>query len=204
MNRVEVQPKVLRWARERAGFSVGGLSKRFPQLEAWERGELRPTLKQLESFAKATYTPVGFLFLENPPVERIPIPDLRTVGNAHVGHPSPDLLDMVYACQQRQEWYRDFARSGGEAALAFVGSAQIGSDVVATAAAMRRAIGFDLEERRVLCLRGPRLSVASSGRQTSWAFSSCAAAWCSTTTVDISTCLTRTGSRSSADTKLHV
>lgn len=150
MTRVEVQPKVLRWARERAGFSVSALSRRFPQLEAWERGEVRPTLKQLESFARATYTPVGFLFLAEPPVERIPIPDFRTVGNEHVGHPSPDLLDMVYVCQQRQEWYRDFVRSGGEAVLAFVGSAQIGNDVVAAAAAIRQAIGFDLEERRML------------------------------------------------------
>ena len=85
-------------------------------------------------FAKATYVPVGFLFLEEPPVERIPIPDFRTVGNAHVGHPSPDLLDMVYLCQQRQEWYREFARSMGEAPVACVGSVQIGSDVETAAA----------------------------------------------------------------------
>ena len=150
MIRVEVRFELLRWARERAGFSVGALTRRFPQLEAWERGEARPTLKQLESFAKATYAPVGFLFLEEPPVERIPIPDFRTVGNAHVGHPSPDLLDTVYVCQQRQEWYRDFARSVGEEALAFVGAAAIVSDVEATAAAMRRVIGFDIEERRTL------------------------------------------------------
>src|SRR3990172_6649601 len=150
MIRVEVRFELLRWARERAGFSVGALTRRFPHLEAWERGEARPTLKQLESFAKATYAPVGFLFLEEPPVERIPIPDFRTVGNARVGHPTPDLLDTVYVCQQRQEWYRDFARSVGEEPLAFVGSAQIGSDVAATAAAMRRAIGFDIEERRTL------------------------------------------------------
>jgi Zn-dependent peptidase ImmA (M78 family) len=141
---------MLRWARERAGFSVSALSRRFPHLEAWERDEARPTLKQLESFAKATYAPVGFLFLHEPPVERIPIPDLRTVGNVHVGHPSPDLLDTLYVCQQRQEWYHDFARSVGEEPLAFVGSARVGSDVEATAATMRVAIGFDLEERRRL------------------------------------------------------
>ncbi len=150
MIRVEIRPELLRWARERAGFSVGALTRRFPQLGAWERGEARPTLKQIESFARATYAPVGFLFLEEPPIERIPIPDFRTVGNAHVGHPSPDLLDTIYVCQQRQEWYRDFARSSGETALPFVGSAQIASDVAATAAAMRRVIGFDIEERRTL------------------------------------------------------
>jgi Zn-dependent peptidase ImmA (M78 family) len=66
----------------------------------------------------------------------------------HVGHPSPDLLDTVYVCQQRQEWYRDFARSMGEEPLAFVGSARPTDDVEATAAALRRTLGFDLEERR--------------------------------------------------------
>ena len=146
--RVDVLPEMLRWARERAGFSVPALTPRFPKLAAWERGEALPTLKQLEGFAKATYTPVGFLFLREPPVESVPIPDFRTVENMHVGHPSPDLLDTVYICQQRQEWYRDFARSTGEDPLGFVGSAHRTDDVVGTAASMRAQLGFDLEERR--------------------------------------------------------
>ena len=146
--RVDVLPEMLRWARERAGFSVPALTPRFPKLAAWERGEALPTLKQLEGFAKATYTPVGFLFFREPPVESVPIPDFRTVENMHVGHPSPDLLDTVYICQQRQEWYRDFARSTGEDPLGFVGSAQRTDEVVGTAASIREQLGFDLEERR--------------------------------------------------------
>ena len=150
MNRVEVKPELLRWARERAGFSVDALARRFPRLEAWERGDAHPTLKQLEGFAKATFTPIGFLFLQEPPVERVPIPDFRTVANVHVDHPSPDLLDTIYLCQQRQDWYRDFARSMGEPPLEFVGSARVGDDIVATAARIRHALGFDLDERRRL------------------------------------------------------
>jgi len=84
MIRVGVRPEMLRWARERGGFSVAGLSGRFPHLETWERGEVRRTLKQRESFAKATYAPADFLFLQEPAVEGIPIPDLRTVGNATI------------------------------------------------------------------------------------------------------------------------
>ena len=150
MIRADVRPDLLRWARERAGLSAAMLARRFPKLEAWERGEARPTLKQIESFAKATYTPVGFLFLREPPVESVPIPDFRTVENVHVGHPSPDLLDTVYVCQQRQEWYRDFARSMGEEPLAFVGSARPDADVLATASRIRDALGLDLDERRRL------------------------------------------------------
>jgi Zn-dependent peptidase ImmA (M78 family) len=150
MNRVEVRPELLRWARERSGLSDNTLRQRFPKLPAWERRAAQPTLKQLEDFAKATFTPVGFLFLDAPPVDRVPIPDFRTIGNTHIGHPTPDLLDTIYLCQQRQEWYRDFARTMGEAPPDVIGSARVTDDVVNSAAAMRQAIGFDLEERRLL------------------------------------------------------
>jgi Zn-dependent peptidase ImmA (M78 family) len=146
--RVEVKPELLRWARERAGFDLAALAKRFPQLRGWESGDARPTLKQLETFAKATYAPIGFLFLPEPPVEHVPIPDLRTVGNRHVTRPSPDLLDTVYICQQRQEWYRDFARSEREDPLPFVGSVALTTNVEAAATRIRTALGFDIDARR--------------------------------------------------------
>lgn len=95
MNRVEVEPALLRWARERAGLSTEALTARFPRIVAWERGETRPTLKQLERFAKATFTPVGFLFLPEPPVERVPIRDFRTISDTNLKRPSPNLLDTI-------------------------------------------------------------------------------------------------------------
>lgn len=55
------------------------------------RGEARPTVKQLEGLAKATHTPVGYLFLPEPPIERGSIPDFRMIENALVGHSSPNL-----------------------------------------------------------------------------------------------------------------
>ncbi len=68
--------------------------------------------------------------------------------NRHVERPSPDLLDTLYICQQRQEWYRDFARSEREAPLSFVGSVALTTNVEAAAARIRTALGFDVEERR--------------------------------------------------------
>jgi len=148
MIRVALNPGLLRWARERAGRTLRDLAPAFPKLERWERDEEEPTLKQVERLAKTVHVPVGYLLLPEPPVERVPIPDLRTVGNVHLERPSPDLLDTLYICQQRQEWYRDFARSAGEEPCAFVSSARITSDVNETAARMRHALGLDLEERR--------------------------------------------------------
>jgi Zn-dependent peptidase ImmA (M78 family) len=145
--RVEVRPAMLRWARERAGLDPDALARRFPKLADWEREEARPTLKQLEDFARATHAPIGYLFLSEPPAERVPIPDFRTIGNEHIDRPSPDLLDTIYICQQRQEWYRDFARSMSEERLPFVGSARLTSDIVRSAASIRSALHFDVEER---------------------------------------------------------
>lgn len=146
--RVEVKPALLRWARDRAGLDPEELAHRFPRFVEWEREAAQPTLKQLEHFANATHTPIGFMFLPEPPTDRVPIPDFRTTGNRRIERPSPDLLDTVYLCQQRQEWYRDFVRSQAEGPLGFVGSVNIGSNVEETAATIRRALGFDLEERR--------------------------------------------------------
>lgn len=148
MIRVEIKPELMSWARERAGLDTDMLAHRFPKLAAWEEGTVKPTLKQVEDFAKATHTPVGFLFLEQPPVETIPIPDFRTIRSRPIARPSPDLLDMIYVCQQRQEWYRDFARSERESPLSCVGSVSLDSSVHQTATIMRHALGFDIEERR--------------------------------------------------------
>lgn len=146
--RVAVKPKLLNWARERSGHDPGVFAERFPHLAAWASGEAQPTLKQLETFAKATYTPIGYFFLPEPPEERVPIPDFRTVSDRHGVRPSPDLLETIYICQQRQEWYRDFARSMGEPALRIVGSVRTSDDVVTTAKTIRDALGFDLGSRR--------------------------------------------------------
>jgi hypothetical protein len=145
--RVDIKPELLSWARQCAGLETDALSNRFPKLAAWEQGTVKPTLKQIEDFAKATHTPVGFLFLQEPPVEKVPIPDFRTIRNKAIARPSPDLLDMIYVCQQRQEWYRDFARSERASPLSLVGSASLSTSVESTVATMRHALGFDVEQR---------------------------------------------------------
>ena len=150
MNRVGVQPELLRWARERSGREVEYLHNRFPKLEAWERGAALPTFKQLEDFAKATYTPIGYLFLQEPPVEELPVTDFRTVGDIEVHRPSPDLLETLYLCQQRQDWYRDEVRTSGELSLEFVGSLDTSVEVSLAGAGLRDALRFDVEQRRGL------------------------------------------------------
>ncbi|MGH9131527.1 MAG: ImmA/IrrE family metallo-endopeptidase [Acidimicrobiales bacterium] len=145
--RAAVEPALLLWARERSGLPADDLVRRFPRLDEWERGASAPTLKQLEAFAQATHTPIGFLFLPEPPEEQVPIQDYRTMGDVGVHRPSPDLLDTIFACQQRQDWYRDFAQVTREDPVACVGSLTTSAPVVEAAAAIRETLTFNPSER---------------------------------------------------------
>lgn len=150
MIRVKVKPELLRWARVRANIDADMLVRRFPKYLEWENGKVQPTLKQLEKFAKTVHVPIGFLFLPEPPDESVPIPDFRTVGNLPLKQPSPNLIDTIYMCQQRQAWYLDFARMDGRKKLPFVGSATLKSDVEMVAADIRNHLNFDLGQRGTL------------------------------------------------------
>ncbi len=147
MPRVAIQPALLQWACQRSGLDNLLLQQRFPKLAEWESGERQPTLKQLEKFAKATFTPVGFFFLTEPPEEQIPIPDFRTMRGRVVTRPKANLLDTIYLCQQRQDWYRQHARSNGFKPIAFVGAVTRKTAVTEAAAKMQNVLGFDLAHR---------------------------------------------------------
>ena len=148
MTRAPVNSELLRWARERAGLTQDHLIGKFKKLPEWEIGSTQPTLKQVEAFARAVHVPVGYLFLTQPPGESVPIPDFRTFAGHAVTRPSPDLLDMIYVCQERQSWYRDFLRIAQEPELDFVGSATIDMQPTGVAARMRETLDFDIDARR--------------------------------------------------------
>ena len=143
MTRVPVPPDVFRWACERAGYDVAYFVTRIPELETWLQRERHPTLKQLEKFAKATHTPLGYLFLTEPPEERLPVPDYRTVAGARGDRPSPDLIDTLYAMQRRQDWLRESLIEIDAEPLAFVASARLEDAPDAVGREMRRTLGLD-------------------------------------------------------------
>ena len=147
---VAINPALLTWARERARVEAFVLEERFPKLAAWEAGEGQPTFRQLEDFARAVHVPIGYLFLPEPVQEALPISDFRTVVGHAAPRPSPNLLDTLYLCQQRQDWYRDYARANAFAPLNFIGSVATASAPVAVAESMRHVLGLSLTERQQL------------------------------------------------------
>ena len=143
MTLAPVNPEILRWARERAGVTQEQLAVKFSKLPEWERGEARPTLKQLEKFARAVHAPFGFLFLSEPPEEHLPIADFRTVADKAGVKASPGLIDTLYAMQRRQAWLREYLVENEAEPLPFAASARLGDDPDAVGREMRRAVGLD-------------------------------------------------------------
>ena len=106
----------------------------------------------MESFAQAVYVPIGWLFLDKAPVEKVPVPDFRKIVDSdRKSSPSPELMDTLYLCQRRQNWYREHKQLEREQALNFIGSVQPRSDnIITTAKNIRKTLNFDIEERSKL------------------------------------------------------
>jgi len=150
MTTIAASVPVLRWAAQRARLHDVDLATRFRKWPLWLSGEAQPTLKQLEDFARLSHTAIGYFFLPEPPALTLPVPDFRTLHDEMLAEPSSDLLDTLYLCQQRQDWYRDHARMHGLPALPFVGSASVQEAPEAVAQRLRELLGLSAEARRQL------------------------------------------------------
>ena len=143
---ITLQPHVLRWARERAGLSQQDLAKKIPvkleRVTQWEQtGEI--SVAQADKLAAKTYTPLGYLYLDNPPDESLPIQDFRTRAGQPPNRPSPNLLDTIYQMQRRQAWMRDELIEYEEDPLPFVGAYNPRDSHTKVAAAMHAALNLD-------------------------------------------------------------
>lgn len=64
---IPVTPALIRWARERAGFSIAEAAESFSRIEAWEAGASFPTYPQLEQLADKFKLPIAVFFFPEPP-----------------------------------------------------------------------------------------------------------------------------------------
>jgi len=121
--KVPVKKELLIWAYHRS-VQRDKLHKKFKLLDKWLTGENQPTFKQLEDFAAATATPLGYFFLTEPPIETLPIPHYRTLEDGDSEQVSPDLIETLHIMQRRQDFMRDYYEQYVGTKLDFVGSYQ--------------------------------------------------------------------------------
>ena len=137
---VDISRKVIEWAVERSGIPADDYRQ---AVSAWLSGEKKPTYRQLREFARRAMVPFGYLFLDEPPDETLPLPDYRTRQNTAVRRPSPNLLETIFEMQRRQDWMREDLIDKGQESLRFVASASIGDNIPTLADRIRSVLQLE-------------------------------------------------------------
>jgi len=128
-----LSPSTLTWARAAASLSAAELADAvgatLEEVEHWEAtGEIE--LDLVPKLAEKTRLPFGYLFLPDPPTTKLPISDFRRIADKEPPPPSRRLLSVLYRCQRRQRWYREYLIDNDAKPLPFVGSKTVKSSVM--------------------------------------------------------------------------
>jgi len=103
-----VNPLLLIWAREEAGYSLAGAAERAgsgfteAKLQAWERGETQPTIRQAERLAKIYERPFSIFSLLTPPKLPPLSGEYRRLPGVRPGEEVPELRLAVRRLVQRR------------------------------------------------------------------------------------------------------
>lgn len=138
---VDINANMLTWAIDRAGYDLLEFAEKMPRINDWINGDKKPTVKQLESFSKKVYLPFGYLFLPEPPEEKLPIPFFRT-NSSQTDKVGINVYDTILLLQQRQYWLKEYLVENGHQTLNFVGSFNGTSDVMSIVNSIREVLGL--------------------------------------------------------------
>ncbi len=136
-----INTNILTWAITRAGFELHEFTAKTPRVQDWINGSKTPTVKQLEDFSKKVHLPFGYLFLQEPPKEKLPIPFFRS-NNIPVTQVSVNIYDTILLMQQRQDWLSDYLKDNEFEALPFVGRFSNRNNVQEIVTDIRKTLGL--------------------------------------------------------------
>lgn len=139
--RVDIQPDLIKWAIQRAGHELDLFLSSNPKYDEWLEKKEKPTVKQLEDFAKKLSVPFGYLFLDQPPKEKLGFTLFRT-GKNNVNKASIDTWDTVRIVKKRQDWLSEYLKNEGEEKLEFVGKFNLKSKVQEVVSNIRHVLGL--------------------------------------------------------------
>ncbi len=100
-------PKLLKWARERSGFTLDDVAARMKKkpsdIQDWEIGTKAPSYSQLEKLARDIYKrPVAILFFPEPPDEPDPSTFFRTLPKTEIDLFWPNTLWLLRQARAMQ------------------------------------------------------------------------------------------------------
>lgn len=145
---VDINPDMLAWAISRAGFEINEIANRFPMVLKWIKKDKKPTVKQLENFARHVHVPFGYLFFPEPPHEASPVPFFRT-NRPPTNQVSLSVLDTIAIVQDRQSWLKDYLIEEEDATpLPFVGKFSNETSALPIVKDIRNTLGLSDEWAR--------------------------------------------------------
>lgn len=139
---LNIKPDLIHWAISRAGYEPGVFYDLFPKAKDWVEGGKKPTFAQLRDFAKKAHVPFGYLMLQEPPAEQLPIPLYRTLDGP-TKNISVNLRDTILSIQKRQDWVREYLLEEGSEPLSFAGAFSISDSVERIVENMRATLDLD-------------------------------------------------------------
>lgn len=162
VERLNIQPNLLRWVIQRAGISEEKAIETFPLLNGWLFQEKQPTLNQLKIFAAKFYVPFGYLFMSNLPIENIPFPMFRGEAGQQ-DHFNLNVYDTVMNVQARQEWLEEYLEENDIKTCNFIGSITTKTSISETVRRLRSIL--DLDDRWAFSLATPDAAVSLLGQK---------------------------------------
>ncbi|MBR2038564.1 MAG: ImmA/IrrE family metallo-endopeptidase [Lachnospiraceae bacterium] len=139
---VNIQPAILTWALSQTSEEKLG-AKLMNNVKQWLDGSKSPTFNQIEDFSKKSQIPLGYFFLQTPPVEQIDLLEYRTLDSVELVNPSRNLIDTIHEMEAVQDWMVDYKREMKYDAVAVVGSLKGHSDVETIAGKIRADLGLE-------------------------------------------------------------
>ena len=151
-----INPEMLRWARERAGYSIEEIARRrrvaSAAVEEWEQGKSYPTWRQLEQLADKDYhRSTSFFFLNSPPDEITVSAEFRRLPSSMLEGLEADTLLAVRQARLRQADLGELLRGQGigERFILKDLSGEVNSkDPVQLASDVRERLEVSLEEQK--------------------------------------------------------
>jgi transcriptional regulator with XRE-family HTH domain len=112
-----VNPVLLSWARQESGYPTETVARRLnvkpERLLAWERGELKPTVRQAQGLAKLYHRPLGVFFLPQTPALPPLAAEYRRLSGMKPGVESPEFRLAVRLMSLRREVGLDLSEELG-------------------------------------------------------------------------------------------
>lgn len=141
---VNIQPAIISWALSQTSEEKLG-TKLVDNIKHWLDGTKSPTFNQIEVFSKKSHIPLGYFFLQTPPIEQISLLEYRTLDSIQLTNPSRNLIDTIHDMEAVQEWMVNYRKEWNYDTISIVGSLKGITDISVIADTIRKDLGLNIE-----------------------------------------------------------